>query len=254
MWKIELSEFVPPIIPRAYLHIRKKVGLGQSNKHRLGPFGSLPKDLEAKWILDIGANVGDVAEAALISYRDCNVICFEPVKDTYSLLKMRLSKYSDRVELHRIALSSYTGEGEINLTTFSGANSISEQAIFHKECNPHVQEIGKEKIKFVQLDDFREKLPNVRFDIIKIDVEGHELEVLKGGFQFICTKVDFVIIEISLMRDHFLHDQSVFEIFALMKKAGFVLHNAIDFHRTIDGTGRLTQFDCIFRKLDCKEC
>jgi len=198
-------------------------------------------------VLDIGANVGDVAVAALNTYKESRVICFEPVQKTFEALRDRLRPFGDRVELHKVALSNTTGEGEINITTFHGANSIAPQASFHKECNPHVQEMGKESIELVRLDDYCVHFACERIDVMKIDVEGHELDVLRGGLQFISTRVDFIIIEVSLMRDHSMENQAIFEIFALLKGAGFRFMNAIDLHRTSDGTALLTQMDCVFR-------
>ena len=221
----------------------------RNEKFRSSPFDNLPSTFEANWVLDIGANVGDVAIAALNSYKDSHVICFEPVATTYDTLKDRLHAYADRVQLHKVALSNTTGIGEINITTFHGANSIAPQASFHKECNPHVQEVCKERIALVRLDDYCAHFPCERIDVMKIDVEGHELDVLKGGIQFISSRVDFIIIEISLMRDHSWENQAIFEIFALLKTAGFRFLNAMDLHRTSDGSALLTQMDCVFRHI-----
>lgn len=246
MAKIESREFVPPIVIRALSYVKRRIMVFRNQKIRLSPFDNLPRNFEAKCILDIGANVGDVAIAALNSYPESMVICFEPVQNTFNALRERLDPFGDRVQLHKVALSSNSGEGEINLTTFHGANSIAPQAKFHKQCNPHVQEIRKERIELRRLDDYCSSFLCERVDVIKIDVEGHELDVLKGGIHFISTRVDFVIIEISLMRDQSWESQAVFEIFEILRNAGFRLLNIIDLHRTSDGSALLTQMDCIF--------
>ncbi len=249
MGKIVISEFFPPIIFRLMNYARRRLKVAQNQKFRSSPFDHLPKSFEAKWILDVGANVGDVAVSALNSYKEARVICFEPVQKTYDALKFRLTPYGDRVQLHQVALSNTVGLGEINITTFHGANSIAPQASFHKECNPHVQEVGKERIELVRLDDYCARFPCERIDVMKIDVEGHELDVLKGGIQFISSRVDFLIIEVSLMRDQSWESQAIFEIFSILKNAGFRLLNVMDLHRTTDGTALLTQMDCVFRHI-----
>jgi FkbM family methyltransferase len=247
--QIAIAEFIPPIIFRATNYAKRRLMAARNQKIRSSPFNNLPANFEAKWVLDIGANVGDVAVAALTSYSGSKVICFEPVQKTFGALKDRLVPFGDRVDLHKVALSNTTGTGEINITTFHGANSIARQANFHKECNPHVQELGKELIEMVRLDDYSSRFPCDRIDVMKIDVEGHELDVLKGGAQFISTRVDFIIIEVSLMRDQSWKDQAIFEIFEIMKKAGFRLLNIMDLHRTSDGSALLTQMDCVFRHI-----
>ncbi len=249
MRKIALTEFIPPIVFRTLNWAKRRPMIARNLNFRLPPFDNLPRNFEAKWILDIGANVGDVAVAALNSYRESKVICFEPVQKTYDTLKDRLSSFGDRIQLHKVALSNTTGAGEINITTFHGANSIEPQASFHKEYNPFVQEMGKERIELVRLDDYFVNFPCERIDVMKIDVEGHELDVLKGGIQFIASRVDIIIIEVSMMRDQSLNNQAIFEIFTLLKSAGFRFLNAMDLNRTTDGTALLTQMDCVFRRI-----
>jgi FkbM family methyltransferase len=247
--KIALVELVPPIFFRTANYIHRKLRIAQSLNVRFAPFDNLPGNFEAKWVLDVGANIGDVAVAALNSFKESKVICFEPVQTTYDTLKNRLDPFGDRVWIHKAALSNVNGYGEINITTFHGANSIAPQARFHKECNPHVEEVSRERIEMVRLDDYSARFPSKRIDIMKIDVEGHELEVLKGGFQFISNNVDIIIIEISLMRDHCWENQAIFEIFALLKSAGFRFLNAFDLHHTSDGSVVLVQMDCVFRHI-----
>jgi len=197
--------------------------------------------------MDVGANVGDVAEAGLKSYPESKIICFEPVKNTFSILSTRLSIYSERSHLYNIALSDAEEKCEINITSSHGANSISPQAKFHKDLNPHVKEIGKETIQLVRLDDFYKQLPSQKIDILKIDVEGHEMKVLHGGVNFIKNNVDVVLIEVSFMRDNSLSEQSIFKIFSFFEEIGFSLLNILDLHHVEDGPMQIVQMDCVFR-------
>ena len=76
--------------------------------------------------------------------------------------------YADRVTIYREALSSVNREGEINITSFHGANSVEPQSFMHSIINPHVKEVGKQIIKLARLDDIAERIPKI--DIMKIDV------------------------------------------------------------------------------------
>jgi FkbM family methyltransferase len=209
-------------------------------------------EIEARWILDVGANIGAVAEAALRSYPESHIICFEPVEATFEVLRNRLEPYSDRVTLINKALSDTNGTCEINITSFHGANSIEAQSQFHKDLNPHVVEVSKETIALVRLDDVADQLGDHEIDVMKIDVEGHELKVLKGGIEFIKNRVDTIIIEISLMRDESWEHQSVAEIFSFLNGLGFRLVNLFDFHHATpsrDTNLMCVQVDCVFRHI-----
>lgn len=250
MGKVGLYDFLPPIVVRSFKWLRRKIKPDYRVKLQKGiraqPFDSVPFDLNVKWILDIGANVGDVTLAALDTYPECNVICIEPVKRTFSTLSENLKYFSKRVHLYNIALSDHSGNEEINLMTFDGANSILPQSEFHKHFNPHVKELDKETIILETLDDFSSKFPAQKIDIMKIDVEGYELNVLKGGKKFIENNVDTIIIEIALMRDESWKNQSIFEIFNILNEMGFRLVNVMDLCHAPDDV-LLVQMDCVFR-------
>lgn len=247
MGTIALKEVVPPIFYRAAKFIGKKIGPTKDGSVKIHPFDSVPSDLNVKWIMDVGANVGDVAEAALKSYANSQILCFEPVGHTNSVLTKRMEPFGKRSHIYKVALSDKEETGEINITTQHGANSISPQAQFHQEFNPHVKEVSKEKIQLVKLDDYAANFPTQKIDIMKIDVEGHELNVLKGGAKFIANNVDVIIIEISLMRDESLRNQAVFEIFAFLHNLGFCLLNVMDLHHIEGKAMQLVQMDCVFR-------
>ena len=247
MGKIKLSELIPPLFYRVANYVERKIIRPQDRVEKTHPFDAIPNGINAKWILDVGANVGDVAVAALESYPNAQVICFEPVNKTFEILTKRMEPYSKRSHLFNVALSDVEETGVINITTYHGANSISPQAQFHQDFNPHVREVSKEEIHLVRLDDFATKFPSQKIDIMKIDVEGHELNVLKGGASFISKSVDVVIIEISLMRDESLNNQAVFEIFSFFNSSGFSLLNVMDLHHIENQSMQLVQMDCVFR-------
>jgi hypothetical protein len=121
MSHITVFDFIPPIFPRATRYLQRILS-GNNGPH---PFDQVPKDIDAKLIIDVGANVGDVTIAALKTYPKCRVICFEPVNSTSDILSARLASYGDRVTIYNEALSTTNGSGEINITSFHGANSIA---------------------------------------------------------------------------------------------------------------------------------
>lgn len=236
---IPWHELTPPAVEK----LLQRIPFG---RHRRHPFTAIPASLDARVILDVGANIGRVAEAALRTYPRSEVHCFEPVSTTFDMLHRRLARFGSRVHFHPYGLSNTNGEVTINLTSFHGANSIHPQAGLHKQLNPHVTEVGAERILLRRLDDLAGELPQT-CDILKIDVEGHELQVLEGGEAFIRDKVDTILIEISMMRDQSLENQSVFGIFELMRKLGFGLLNVIDLYRARQPNTMLVQMDCVFR-------
>lgn len=248
-----INDFFPPIFYKATRKARRLIKQAMGHSLRRGHFEYVPKDLQAKWVLDVGANLGHVAIAALQSYPDCKVICFEPVYETHQMLKINLRRYADRVILFQQGLSDVNGEREINLTTRHGANSLLPQSQFHQLFNPHVREIGKETISLVRLDDIANTFPTNHIDIMKIDVEGYEVNVLKGGETYLPSHVDTIIIEVALQRDVSWELQSIVELFVLLQGLGFRLINVMDIYNWRGSEAKsdmmVTQMDCVFRHI-----
>ncbi|MBN8216422.1 MAG: FkbM family methyltransferase [Spirochaetes bacterium] len=250
--KLTPSDFFPPLFARGWRKLfRGPVATGPVDRRKIHPFDAVPAGLEPKLILDVGANQGDVSIAAAKSYPGARIVCFEPVSATYRRLAERMAPYRDRCELHALALSDREGEAEIHLTTAHGANSLEAQAEFHKKINPKVRELSTETIRLATLDSIRPQLPPGGIDLIKIDVEGHEMKVLRGGERTFRDSVDTLLIEVSLQRDASWEAQAFLEMFQLLSGWGFRLVNLYDvYHATAEqhfGSMLVTQFDCVWR-------
>jgi FkbM family methyltransferase len=250
-----IRDFIPPFIFRFKSGITHPSKRMKNIPRRYRPFNYLPRNLDVQWIMDIGANDGSVTKSGLLSFSNSKIICFEPVSETFNRLMQTLSSFPDRVTLHQLAVSDYEGESEIYITTFSPANSLITQSQTYEHYNPSVQSLGKQKVKVIKLDNFIQKLPSRHFDIVKIDVEGSELSVLKGGKKFFNECVDVIIIEISFQREFDSKKQSVFEIFDFLHSLGYRLINIFDvYNMTYDQEDvwddtMITQIDCVFRKI-----
>lgn len=201
-------------------------------------------------IFDIGANVGDVSRLMLYYFPKATVYSFEPCFETYGHLVINISKtgYGDRSRTFRLGFFDEEKEATLNITSFHGANSmlnITEE--FHK-LNPHIEKVRTEEISLVQLDDFVAQHNIGHIDLVKIDVEGVEQQILKGGAETFATKVDTVIMEMSFVRNpretgEYIH------LFQSMHEYGFAPAEIYDVaHAEGEYIWKLAQFDCVFRK------
>lgn len=138
-------------------------------------------------LIDIGANLGawTVPMGAHIKTRGGTVHSFEPQRPVfYQLCANLLANNLMNCHAYNLAIGDYSGFIDIpilDIFNFSnlGALSLSEK-IRHEQG--WVNDITlKETVRITTLDDMA--LP--RADLIKIDVEGLELEVLKGGKNWI---------------------------------------------------------------------
>lgn len=122
--------------------------------------------------IDIGCHEGEVLQVILSLAPAGRHHAFEPLPSYFEKLK---GKYGQKVELHGLALSDKSGETKfqyvINAPAFSG---IKKRSYLVDEAD--IEEIT---VPLGKLDDI---IPQgERIDFIKIDVEGGELDVIRGG-------------------------------------------------------------------------
>ena len=129
-------------------------------------------DLEGKYCVDIGANIG-VVSLLLAALGEKKVLSFEPNPKVFDFLKKNLltSKYAGVFEPKNLALGSKDAELRLQYPEANSSGGfISESSAFHADLS---------KIKVtVKTGDREINMPKV--DFIKIDVEGYELQVLEG--------------------------------------------------------------------------
>lgn len=121
-------------------------------------------------LLDIGSNFGSYSYLTLFN-RDLTVYAFEPVPIVYeSFLENIKLNDMPNITVFNYALSSSSGEAKIRIPK---SNNIGMSKISDR---------GDLKIELKTLDSHLDIISECH--MIKIDVEGHELEVLKGSVDF----------------------------------------------------------------------
>jgi FkbM family methyltransferase len=128
--------------------------------------------------IDIGAHFG-IMSILFAKYFGCTVYSFEPTPFTISILKkhIELNNVQDKVEIIPKAISSKDDVCTFYINDIEGANSNS--LIDYNQGNQHRTPY---KVQITSIDNFS---ANKKIDFIKIDAEGEEFEVLKGGIKTI---------------------------------------------------------------------
>lgn len=138
-------------------------------------------------VIDIGAHVGEFNIFTKKYLGAKKVYSFEPMQKSYSLLK----KNTDPKLAHNYAI--YTQESaKLHISSISTQlNSLKNQT--------STEYAESEMVNCVPLDKFFETDPSDHYDLLKIDVEGAELEVILTA-QKIIKKCRYMIIEMSVNR------------------------------------------------------
>ena len=126
-------------------------------------------------VIDIGANVGMVSES--LARRGPRVISFEPNTAAFAKLKLVAERF-DNIEAHNVAVGSENRK--VKLFLHKESNSKKDDLTQASSLLRNKPNVSNELFEEIQEIDFAEFLKslNTYIELIKIDIEGYEIELL----------------------------------------------------------------------------
>ena len=148
-------------------------------------------------IFDVGANVGNYAKSLRKINQNIEIYCFEPHPRTFQKLVSTVERLG--VETFNVGVGS--ADGILKLYDYAN-NDGSEHASLYKDVieTIHQGNAVAHEVEMITLNFFSIEHQIERVLLLKIDTEGHELEVLKGFEPYIRqNKVDLIHFEFNEM-------------------------------------------------------
>ena len=150
-------------------------------------------NMNIKGIIHIGAHHGQEVEDYINSGIQ-DIIMFEPLSYNFEVLEKNLRDANANISAHQVAL----GNEEKMVSMYLSDNEQMSSSILkpkkHLQNHPTVHFNGVEEVEMKRLDSFSEETSN--FNFINMDVQGYELEVLKGGSETL-KHIDYVYCEVN---------------------------------------------------------
>lgn len=205
------------------------------------------KSMSIKTIIDIGANTGQFARMMSVHFPEANIFCFEPLPEPYAVLHSWANKKPDRVRIFNLAIGDQDGEAQMFFhRDFSPSSSLLANTAFGEKLFPATKNQERVAVKLSTLDNAFKSTKLEDKILIKLDVQGYEDRVLKGGKE-IFNKASACILEISL--DNLYAGQADFrELYTQLDRMDF--RYAGNLHQVHAEDGHVIYLDAVFVRKD----
>jgi FkbM family methyltransferase len=151
-------------------------------------------------VLDIGANIGNHSHAIKYYSTDCTIYSFEPLEANYNVLKNNAKGTVNRFVTDNLKKENF-------ITSFWGNDNLGYTGL--SESGQSCQNIIIDNMFFPR-----------KVGLIKIDVEGHELQALNGAFETIGENLPVIIAEHHTNEEHI-------QVLDYLKQFGYNLETII---------------------------
>lgn len=168
-------------------------------------------------VIDIGANTGQFALKIAKILPKAKIYSFEPIEACYNELINNTKKLN--IETYNVALGENEYTSKINVSAHSPSSSLLEMEHNHKELFKHTAQSKEEVIHVKTLDSILKPKELDKNILVKIDVQGFEASVLRGGPDLI-SEAKIIIIEINYY-PLYKNQASFHEIYTILSQYKF---------------------------------
>ncbi|MFZ5891754.1 MAG: FkbM family methyltransferase [Myxococcota bacterium] len=192
-------------------------------------------------IFDVGANAGFMALKMAQASPRARVHAFEPVPSTFAELSSNIERnwFGGRIVPHACALGERSGVVKFYVPAFHGSVAASGRPLFAADQNCEVE------VQMRTLDEFCEETAVERIDLLKCDVEGAEIFVLRGGLSTLVAARPVLMLEM-LRKWAKVYDYHPNDIIALLSQLGYRCYSLgqseLVQHTVIDDACEATNF------------
>ena len=148
-------------------------------------------NMDVKGIIHIGGHYGEEIDEYVRNGIQ-ELVIFEPLSDSFDILCENIQEINANIIAHQVAL----GPEETTATMYVSDNEKQSSSLLkpkvHITHHPHVKFPETEDVEVKVLDDF----DYTKYNFINMDVQGYELEVLKGATETL-KHVDYVYCEVN---------------------------------------------------------
>lgn len=205
---------------------------------------SVLKNMNIDFIVDVGANRGQFALIARKIFPDSTIHSFEPLNEPAKIFKSIFDN-DINTHLYQCAIGSKNTRMKIHVSVRDDSSSLLPIGNKQSELFPHTEESETRTTLVLPLYERITVAEITNRSLLKIDVQGFELEVLKGC-ESILNKFSYVYVECSFIE---LYEGQALagEVINFLSGSDFMLNGV--YNMSYDHNGKAIQADFLFKKI-----
>lgn len=196
-------------------------------------------------ILDIGGHKGESVKFFKNIFNDAVIYSIEPDPESFKELSALAERYGTKAL--NLAVSDFSGEADYyrqDISHLGGLKPIKKES---RDSIGYAEKAQNEKITVpcFTLDKICSDISVDHIDILKIDVQGHEVAVLKGS-EYALQITTCVMVEVSLY-DFYGKNEGLLGVEKVMSRQGFELWDISKISKNPRNL-RTDWIECVYRK------
>ncbi|MBI5473767.1 MAG: FkbM family methyltransferase [Ignavibacteriae bacterium] len=211
-----LIQFIQRLLKRRYNKVIAEI------KDPFRDMARILSDTTVRAIVDGGAYRGEVALQLASLFPHANVYAFEPSHTSFATLREAVA-HNPRITPVPFGLSSSRKTATLYVNAQDSTNSLSPVGDGGKIYQSwQTANVGKEEVDILTLDEWADQNGIGAIDVIKLDLQGHELHALNGALKMLRSSVKVVYTEVEFLR---VYEENclMYEVEGYLRELGFEL-------------------------------
>ncbi len=194
-------------------------------------------------IIDVGANRGQFTFACRLAQPQAPILAFEPIPHEARIFR-EVHGHCTGIQLIESALGEIAGTATLHLSKSADSSSLLAIGQQHTVMFQNTEEIGTLPVPVQRLDQFSEYWKGRSRQLLKLDVQGFELQVLRGAVETLetCAYVYAECSEIALYDGQALRP----EVEVFLRAHGFAVEG--NYNAMVKDDGQVIHADYLFIK------
>lgn len=201
------------------------------------------EDASFRTVIDGGANLGQFARAVSYAFPEAVVISIEPLPEICEKLRGNLADLK-RHKIIQAAIGAADGEIEFRRNSYSQSSSVLPIREVDGGTSRESREVEILKVPLARIDSLIDATSLATPALLKLDLQGYELEALKGATETL-RQCSHVLIE-TVFEQMYENEPLFTDLQRFLESNGFRFARPLAFLR--NRRGHIVQMDALFRR------